>query len=79
MHVYVWLNPSAVHLKVSQHCLLISHTSIQNKKLKKKKKKHIEHNTLSNKLINTSSKRILPLLSLPSPTFLVDVTMLPVI
>ena len=47
-------------------------------KVKKKKKKHIEHNTLSNKLINTSSKRILPLLSLPSPTFLGDVTMLPV-
>ena len=32
IHVYVWLSPFAVHLKLSQHCLLISYTSIQNKK-----------------------------------------------
>ena len=37
IHIYVWLSPFAViHLKLSQHCLLISYTSIQNKKLKKK-------------------------------------------
>ena len=30
IHVYVWLSPLAVHLKLSQHCLLISYTSIQN-------------------------------------------------
>ena len=29
MHVHVWLNPFAVHLKLSQHCLvlLLSHFS----------------------------------------------------
>ena len=37
VHVYVWLNPFAVHLILLQHCLLIGHTPIQNKKLKKKK------------------------------------------
>ena len=30
MHVYVWLSPFAVHLKLSQHCSLISYTPIQN-------------------------------------------------
>ena len=34
--VYVWLCPFAVHLKLSQHCLLTGHTPIQNKKLKRK-------------------------------------------
>ena len=33
VHVYVWLSPFAVHLKLSQH-LLIGYTSIQNKKPK---------------------------------------------
>ena len=28
-HVYVWLSPFAVHLKLSQHCSLISYTTIQ--------------------------------------------------
>ena len=32
IHVYVWLNSFAIHLKLSQHCLLISYTSKQNKK-----------------------------------------------
>ena len=32
-HVYVWLSPLNVHLKLSQHCLLISYTKIQNKNL----------------------------------------------
>ena len=32
IHVYVWLGPFAVHLKLSQHCLLIGYTPIQNKK-----------------------------------------------
>ena len=27
IHVYVWLSPFAVHLKLSQHCLLISYQS----------------------------------------------------
>ena len=36
IHVYVWLNPFAVHLKVSQRCLLIDYIPIQKKKLKKK-------------------------------------------
>ena len=31
VHVYVWLSPFTVHLKSSQHCLLISYTPIQNK------------------------------------------------
>ena len=36
LHVYVWLSPFADHLKLSQHCLLISYTPIQNKKFKNK-------------------------------------------
>ena len=35
IHVYVWWSHFAVHLKLSQYCLLISCTSIQNKKFKK--------------------------------------------
>ena len=31
IRVYVWLSPFAVHLKLSQHCLLIGYTPIQNK------------------------------------------------
>ena len=27
MHVYVWLSPFAVHLKLSQHCLLIGYAA----------------------------------------------------
>ena len=38
IHVYVWLSPVAVHLKLSQCCLLIGCTPIQNKQLKKKGK-----------------------------------------
>ena len=38
IHVSVGLSPFAVHLKLSQHCLLIGYTPIQNKKFKKKKK-----------------------------------------
>ena len=30
-----WLSPFSVHLKLSQHCLLIGYTLIQNKMLKK--------------------------------------------
>ena len=41
MYRYVWLNPFAVHLKLSQHSLLVSYTSIQSKKLKKKETKRI--------------------------------------
>ena len=37
IHVYVWLSPSAIHLKLS-HCLLIGYTPIQNKKLEKTNK-----------------------------------------
>ena len=32
IHVYVWLRPFAVQLKLSQHCLLIGYTPIQNEK-----------------------------------------------
>ena len=32
IHVYAWLSPFLVHLKLSQHCLWISYTPIQNKK-----------------------------------------------
>ena len=35
--VYLWLGPFAVDLKLSQHCLLISYTPIQNKKFENKK------------------------------------------
>ena len=38
IHVYVWLRPFAVHLKLSQHCLLINYTPVQNFKEEKKKK-----------------------------------------
>ena len=31
IHVYVWLSPFASHLKLSQHCLLIGYTPIENK------------------------------------------------
>ena len=35
MYVYVRLGPFVIHLKISQHCLLISCTPVQNKKIKK--------------------------------------------
>ena len=35
IHVHVWLSSFAAHLKLSQYCLLIGYTPIQNKKLKK--------------------------------------------
>ena len=35
IHEDVWLSPFTVHLKLSQHCLLIGYTPVQNKKLKK--------------------------------------------
>ena len=34
---YVWLSPFAVHLKLSQHCLLSNYTPTQNKKFFKKR------------------------------------------
>ena len=36
IHAYVWLGPFSIHLKPSQHCLLIGYTATQNKKLKNK-------------------------------------------
>ena len=40
IHVYVWLSPFPVHLKLSQCCLLLGwYTPIQNKKFKNKLKK----------------------------------------
>ena len=36
VHVYVWLGSFAVHLKLSQHCMLVGYTPVQNKKFKKK-------------------------------------------
>ena len=37
VYAYVFLNPFPVHLKLSQHCLLIGYTPVQNKKLKKQR------------------------------------------
>ena len=37
--IYAGLSPFAVHLKLLQHCLLIHHTPIQNKKFKNKQTK----------------------------------------
>ena len=38
IHIYVWLSPFDIHLKLSQHCLLIGYTPVQKiKRLKKKK------------------------------------------
>ena len=34
--VYIWLGSFAVHLKLSQHCMLVGYTPVQNKELKKK-------------------------------------------
>ena len=39
LHIYVRLGPSTVHLKLSQHFLLICYTPIQNKKFFLKKAK----------------------------------------
>ena len=36
IHVYGWLSPFTVHLKLSQYCLLIGYNPIQNKKFGKK-------------------------------------------
>ena len=49
-NVYIQLSPSAVHLKLSQQCLLISYSLIQNKKLKKNSDKQINetHYSLNN-------------------------------
>ena len=41
IHVYLWLSPFAVHLKLSQHCLLISYIPIQNKYNVLKKKEFL--------------------------------------
>ena len=30
IHAYEWLNPFAVHLKLSEHCLLIGYTPVRN-------------------------------------------------
>ena len=40
VNAYLWLSPFNVHLKLSQHCSLISYTLIQNKKLKIKECLH---------------------------------------
>ena len=39
IYVYGWLSAFTVHLKLSQHGLLITYTPIKSKKSKKKKKK----------------------------------------
>ena len=33
IEVYIWKNPFTAHLKLSQHCLLIGYTTVQNKKV----------------------------------------------
>ena len=35
-HTHEWLSPSTVHLKLSQHCLLLGYTPTQNKSFLKK-------------------------------------------
>ena len=35
LHVYAWLSPFGVHLKLSQHCMLTVYIPIQNKRLKR--------------------------------------------
>ena len=42
-HVYVWLDPFAVHLTLSQHCLLIGYTPQYKIKSKKRKKKQEQY------------------------------------
>ena len=37
IHIYVWLSPFTVYQKLSQYCLFISYTLIQNKMFKKKR------------------------------------------
>ena len=60
IHVYVWLSPITVHLKLTT--LLIDYIPIQNKKLKKKKKDDawichsIKFNGLYSPLLYLSSK-----------------------
>ena len=43
--LHVWLSPFTVHLKLPQHCLLISYTPIQNKKSERKKHPVEDHFT----------------------------------
>ena len=38
IHVYVWLSPFTVHVRLSQHCMLIGYIPIQNKKFFKNQK-----------------------------------------
>ena len=35
LHVYAWLSPFGVHLKLSKHCMLTVYIPIQNKRLKR--------------------------------------------
>ena len=44
IHVYVWLNPFVLHLKLS-HRLLTGYTPMQNKKSKKKERKNLLFST----------------------------------
>ena len=43
IQVYVWLSPFAIHLKLSQHYLLISYTPTQNKNFFKKEEEKKEN------------------------------------
>ena len=54
IHVYIWLSPFIVHLKLSQHCLLTGHIPVQNKKFRRIVYK-IFH-SLWNECIHFSSK-----------------------
>ena len=40
LHVYGWLSPFTVHLKLLQHCLLTGYSPIQNKTFFKKEKEN---------------------------------------
>ena len=43
---HVYMSPFIVHLKLSQHCLLIGYIAIQNKSVKKEKKKLVQYDII---------------------------------
>ena len=57
MQIYTWLSAFALHLKLSQYCLLISYIPFQNKKA-------LENKPFSKKQIVTSQKETQHMLAL---------------
>ena len=56
IHVCVWLSPFAVHLKLSQHCLLIGYTPVPGEK---KFKKELEGSWLKSKPASQKTNHLL--------------------